>query len=343
MINGHGDDSFKYQNKVVHDFSSNVWYKGTPTSLINYLKEDMASIGHYPEPMAETLIKAFDKYFAMPEGSCLATNGSAEAFYCIAEAFGGASSTIVIPAFAEYEDACKLKKHKVKVVSNNTLNKHSVFHTDMVWLGNPNNPDGKLFAPATIEAWLRNNPHTTFVVDEAYIDLCDQHSSCIQLITPKSKLIITRSFTKSYAIPGLRLGLILASQKVIQHLSTFLIPWSVNSLAQKAGHYIIEHPAHTLVDKAEMRDLRHHLCHELSQLPEVSFCQSTTNYVLIHTPCCLASELKEYLVEQHGLLIRDASNFRGLTPHHWRVAVQSKSTNSILVSAFKNYLNSIKK
>lgn len=343
MINGHGDDSFKYKNKVIHDFSSNVWYKSTPTALIDYLKEDMSIIGHYPEPMAQTLIKCFDKHFDMPEDSCLATNGSAEGFYCIAEAFSGCYSTIIIPAFAEYEDACKLKKHQLHYLSNKELDDQSLFDTDMVWLGNPNNPDGKLFSSVTIEAWLQNNSTTTFVVDEAYMELCDEQASCIQLIKQYKNLIITKSFTKSYAIPGLRLGLILASQKVIEHISTYLIPWSVNSLAQKAGHYIINNAAHNIIDKQEMLELRKDLCAQLAPLPQLTVYESKTNYILLHIENCLASDLKDHLVEEHGILIRDAANFRGLTPHHLRVAIQSKKTNMILVDAIKQYLKTIKK
>ena len=92
---------------------------------------------------------------------------------------------------------------------NGTLSADSTFNTDMVWLGNPNNPDGKVLSYQTIQTWLRNNGNTIFIIDEAYADLCIGYNSVIPLINEHQNLIVIKSYTKSFAIPGLRLGVIL--------------------------------------------------------------------------------------------------------------------------------------
>ncbi len=110
--------------------------------------------------------------------------------------------------------------------------------TDLVFICNPNNPTGKAFFQ--LENWIQQNPETLFVVDEAFIDFTVQINSSIPLINQYPNLLIMHSLTKAYAIPGLRLGYVVASEDLITKLKSIKQPWTVNSMALQAGKFIFE-------------------------------------------------------------------------------------------------------
>ena len=141
--------------------------------------------------------------------------------------------------------------------------------------------------------------------------------------------------TKMYGVPGLRLGYITAHEQLTEQLRRYLRPWSVSALAVEAGKYLLQHEELLCQPNlAEARRLRD----ALLQLPGISVAPTQTNFML----CCLAhstaAALKEYLATQHGILIRDASNFRGLTPQHFRIAAQAPEANDALISAISHFL-----
>jgi len=208
MIEGHGNNIYQYKTKIVADFSSNIVYQGISKDLAEFISQKINTINNYPEPDAGSLQEMIAIHHNILPNNILATNGSTEAFYLLGLLFYGKRSAIIIPSFAEYEDACKVHNHHIEYISNNELISVQNFKTDTVWLGNPNNPDGKVIPPETIKKWCINNPDVTFILDEAYSELCIKHVSAISLITKLDNLIITRSLTKSFAIPGIRIGYI---------------------------------------------------------------------------------------------------------------------------------------
>jgi len=155
-------------------------------------------------------------------------------------------------------------------------------------------------------------------------------------------LIQIHSFTKTYGIPGLRLGYITAHASLTAHLRQFLRPWSVSVLAIEAGKFLLRNDdeLRCTPDLNEAQRLRD----ELQQIDGIFTQETQTNFILAqfesrHT----AAELKDYLARQHHLLIRDASNFKGLTPRHFRIAAQTPAENDALVAAIQEFVNSNKK
>ncbi len=341
MLHGHGNDKYKYSKAIVADFSSNVWFEGTPKALTNYLVQNINTISEYPEPDAGSLATNIEQHYNLSKGACMVTNGTAEAFYVIARYFEKKSSTVVIPSFAEYEDAVRFNNHKISFVMNGTLSADSTFNTDMVWLGNPNNPDGKVLSYQTIQTWLRNNGNTIFIIDEAYADLCIGYNSVIPLINEHQNLIVIKSYTKSFAIPGLRLGVILAHAGFIDKFKFYMIPWSVNSLAQQAGKYIIRNYNSLLFSAELMNKLSQNMQQALSENTSLELTPSQCNYFLLKLKVGDSLGLKQWLINNHGYLIRDASNFRGLSTQHFRVAIQDEELNNKLVEAIREFCGSI--
>lgn len=337
MISGHGDDRHQYSKPVCADFSSNVWSGGTPPELISHLRQNLHLVGNYPEPDAAELCRKMAELHRVSADQVLAFNGSVEAFYSIALAFRGLVSGILFPAFAEYEDACRIHEHQLRFFRSNEWLNILEPAADLLWLGNPNNPDGRVFAVQEVEKALGAFPRTVFVVDEAYAGLVAGFESVVALTTRYPNLIVVRSLTKCCAIPGLRLGYVVASEKLAARLRNFQQPWSVNALAQEAGKFIVGHPALFSPDTLHLRQLSSDLQRAIGQLDGFRVIFSGAPFFLIEMQTGTAAQLKRFLLDKHGILIRDASNFRGLGSNYFRVSALTGANNLLLLNGLSDW------
>ena len=114
MLEGHGDDGYRFNRSIVADFSTNVYYGGTPTGLKEHLFAAWDKVERYPEVLAESLSLKISAWHDLSCEHILVTNGSTESIYLIAQAFRNSCSAIAVPAFAEYEDACRMFDHELK-------------------------------------------------------------------------------------------------------------------------------------------------------------------------------------------------------------------------------------
>ena len=340
MINGHGDDRYLFNYNIVADFSSNVYYKGFSDRLSSYLMDCLYKINNYPESNAQRLQTALADWHRVTPAQVLVTNGATEAFYLVAHAYRRKSATIVIPAFAEYEDACRANDLLIKHLHWDELHPQTIFDTDIVFFGNPNNPTGAILHRHTIQQLLEANPEVIFVVDEAYVDFTVDVVSVVAYLDLYSNLIIIKSLTKTYSIPGLRLGYVLSNEIVINSILPSKMPWSVNALAIEAGLFIARHRQEMLLPVAALTMDTLGLINDLNALGNISIVKTHTNFFLCHTSKGSAADLKQYLLQTSGLLIRDASNFKSLTPQHFRIATQRPEHNTLLVKGIKAWMES---
>ncbi|MCF6405198.1 aminotransferase class I/II-fold pyridoxal phosphate-dependent enzyme [Chitinophaga filiformis] len=340
MIHGHGDDRYLFNYNIVADFSSNVYYGGWATGLQQHLTTCLQKVRNYPEANAQRLQAALAEWHSLTPGQILVTNGATEAFYLVAHAFRGKSATIVIPAFAEYEDACRANDLGINYLHWDDLQPDTVFDTDIVFFGNPNNPTGAVLHPATIKQLLEHHSKTMFVIDEAYVDFTVDIISMIPTLDQYPNLIIIKSLTKTYSIPGLRLGYILSSEAVINNILPYKMPWSVNALAIEAGLFIAGHRQEIILPTADLTWEAFHLIGALRAIGNISIRHTHTNFFLCETDKGTAAALKQFLLQTAGLLIRDASNFRSLTPQHFRIAAQRREQNVLLVKGIRAWMES---
>jgi threonine-phosphate decarboxylase len=297
------------------------------------LQQNIHRIGSYPEPDAGELCRKIASYHRVKSAQILAFNGSVEAFYTMALAFRGKHSAILAPAFAEYEDACRMHHHRISFFTSN----EGLQAADLCWIGNPNNPDGHIFQFAEIEEFLAKHPKCILVVDEAYAGFIPEFRSAIGLTEKFENLIVVRSLTKCCAIPGLRLGYVIASEKIATHLRKFQQPWSVNTLAQMAGKFLIENGISNQLDPQEIIKLSRDLQKKIDQIAGFRVVRSQMPFFLVEMQTGIAAELKEFLIQQHGILIRDASNFRGLNERYFRVCTRSENDNQLLIDGLERY------
>ena len=323
MIFGHGDDIYKYGNTRLN-FSSNIPSFVDISPLEEYLRSRLSVIRSYPEPSPRTLEKRIAESIGRNADEVLVTSGATEAIYLIAQTApllspkGRNTFTVVHPTFSEYESACQMYGMK------------EVEEGEVCWLCNPNNPTGEIYKDAYLRELAQR--HRWLVIDQSYED----HTlSPIPNVEALSNVITLHSMTKKFCIPGLRLGYITASASVIDKLRKQCRPWAVNALAIEAGLWLIEHQPHCWVDVPSYLAEAQRLRTMLNAIPGIQVQETQTNFMLCTIEHYTAAELKEYLAAQHGILIRDASNFRGLTPHHFRVAAQRPEDNDELADSIR--------
>lgn len=340
MIHGHGDDLYRSGAEVKANFSTNVWYEADTEPLCRFLSERMSGIFHYPEPDAGSFRRAAAEYHGVQPANILAGNGATELFYIVAHAFAGGTTLLPVPSFTEYEDACNLYDHNVQFLTDTDI--HSLpADANLMFICNPNNPNGRIWTTDEIRILLDRYPDMVLVIDESFIHFAPGASTAIPLLSEYTNLLIIRSMTKCYAIPGLRLGYMLGDEALIEFIAGFGQPWSVNALAIEAGKYLLRHGESSLPDAARLLRRQQQFSRRVAAIPGFRPLPSQTSFFLTETDYD-STDLKHRLLENHGILIRDASNFRGLNNHYFRVNTLTDEKNALLIEGLEAYVDSLK-
>jgi len=331
MTNEHGDE---YQGVLKANFSSNVWYGADNTELYRHLSDVLPATGRYPEMGAESLrVLIADRQKVNPSQVSIG-NGSVEIIYRIAQAFHGRKSIIVSPSFSEYSKACIVNRHSVlHCYRENLLVEIDKYQPDLVWLCNPNNPDGYCFDRKEFQAALYTYPQVTFVIDQSYVDFTLQETLAATSILEFPNLILLHSLTKRYAIPGLRIGYVVAPEPIIRQLEQFTIPWSVNTLAIEAGKYILDR-SDTSFDLESWLNETTRFQQEINQIGIFKTLPTRTPFFLVEILKGKTCSLKDYLLSE-GILIRDATNFGYNGKEMMRLNTLSKDQNDLLITKLR--------
>ncbi len=337
MLHGHGDDGYRHSHPIVADFSTNVWCGGEPAGLKDYVFSQWGAVNRYPEVLAESLAHRIARHHGLSPSQVLMSSGTTESIYLIAQTWAGQRTTIVTPAFAEYEDATRLHGHQLSFLAWEKLEFDQPLEADLVFICNPNNPTGSVLFEPELVKMLARNPGTVFVLDEAFIEFTTSIATALPLLARFENLLVMRSMTKAYAIPGLRLGYVVASEKLVARLIQGKAPWTVNALSAAAGHFIFEHFDAVQPPTARLMSDRAAFAAQLSQNEGLSILPSHTHYFVAALRHGTAADLKRWLLAQHGLLIRDAANFRNLTPAHFRVCTRAPTDNQLLINALREW------
>ncbi|WP_302560746.1 threonine-phosphate decarboxylase [Phocaeicola sartorii] len=332
MIEGHGDDAYKYK-AIKINFSSNVYNHVDHSGLYQYLSRQMESIRTYPEPEPYSLEKVLAERFRLSSEEVCVTNGATEAIYLIAQTFRNQTSAILMPTFSEYADACRLHGHKVVPIYNlNRLPDRG----KLIWLCNPNNPTGEVREKEALTACIKQNPQRIFIIDQSYEFFTQKALLTAREAAEFPNVILLHSMTKRFAVPGLRLGYITACKELLHEIRTQRMPWSVNQLAIEAGHYLLS-SSQCDIDISLLLKEKERLSQSLLSIGGMEIWPSDTHYMLVQLRMGKAAALKEYLATEQGILIRDASNFEGLNEHFFRIATQTPEENDKLVESIKKW------
>ena len=322
------------------DFSASINPLGPPVSAINAINAGIDQLTAYPDPQYRYLRSTLSKKWALPQTCFFPGNGSAALMNWAARELSRQAQVthLLTPAFNDYYRALNtfdvsLKMHRLNfeietdyldLTIDEDVSSHGLI------LNNPHNPSGKLFHRADILSALKR--FALVVIDEAFMDFLPfkQQESLISLVTDYSNLIILRSLTKFYSLPGLRLGYAAANPEILERWQQWQDPWSINTLAALAGDAVLEDNSFSQRTWDWLPGAREQLWQELQKLPGLSPIKSCVNFMLVKTQIP-SPHIQEQLLKQYRILIRDCLSFPELGEDFFRIAVRTQTQNQKLL------------
>lgn len=335
------------------DFSANINPLGIPDSVKEALAGALPYIIHYPDTEATELKMAISRQYGVAVDHITVGNGAVEPIYLLCHMLKPKQVLVAAPAFGEYERAARAGGAQVRYAYLHPeegfgIQPEKILQqadsADIIFLGNPNNPTGTLLTNSQIRVILDRvkQQNTLVVVDESFLDFLPDDSSytCRSLLPLYPRLVIIHSLTKFYAIPGLRLGFALAGPDITALLHTAKDPWNVNSLAQSAGVAALGDAAYRLYSREFVQRVKQELYEKLTAFPEVSAFAPAVNFILldIKRTGFTAGQLRERL-RTECVLIRDCSNYPGLSDTYVRVAVKRPEQNERLLAVLRKVID----
>ena len=334
---------------TIIDFSASINPLGISSRVKKAVIGALDSLVHYPDNSQRELKQALASYHGLSTANICVANGSTEIIYHLPAMLTGSRALVISPSFNEYVRALAQQQWQVrhfilKPGNNFSMDLAALEQTlsegyDALYLCNPGNPNGTCYTERTIEQVysLCIASGTFLVLDEAFMDFCED-SSAKHLVVKGDNGIILRSMTKFFGIPGLRLGYALSSSTLAERLADRGGPWSVNTMAQAAGVAALQDTEHNQRTVEYIRRERRIFHDRLAEFRQLKVYPSSANFLLVEiTEGMSALELRERLMHQR-LLIRDCSNFMGLSPRFFRVAVRTTEENQQMVEALKRIL-----
>jgi histidinol-phosphate/aromatic aminotransferase/cobyric acid decarboxylase-like protein len=318
------------------DFAVNVVSDGAPTWLLEELNAAIDHVWSYPDESEAA--RALSERHGRAADEVLPTNGAAEAFWLLATATSPRHAVVIHPTFTEAEVALRSLGAPVERVFRRapdfSFDLTAVPEAaDLVILGNPNNPTGTLERARSIERLTR--PGRVVAVDEAFMEFVPDESESLSARGDLPGLVVIRSLTKVWSIPGVRAGYILGPAELLAALRETRQPWAVNTLALTALAACARDPSAAQKVAGKVAEDREALSAALAGLPGVQVWPSAANFVLILVPDGPAVRA---MLLARGIAVRRADTFPGLTPNHLRIAVRRPKENQILVEAIREAL-----
>ena len=343
----HGANPYKVYEKLgidrptqIVDFSENVNPAGHP-KIIQEAWADLATkITAYPDPAGEPFLSAVANFHGIEKASLFIGNGAAELLALIAERYRGEKAIVVHPTFSEYETTLKAKDVNVIGVLSSEKDgfklpidkiKEAMNSAAVLYLCTPNNPTGIMPERDDLVNIIRFGAEKIcdIVLDEAFIDFIDESKSFISELSENPHVTIVRSMTKMYAIPGIRLGYVMANPTIINEIKALAPHWNVNGVAAHIGALCLE------VENYRERAIKHSDAErlKLKVFLEARGCTVTDSAVnfLSFKPGegKTARKLYQDLLAK-GIVLRHSENFQGMDGRWLRIGMKKESDMNML-------------
>ncbi len=348
MRHGHGGNLRELAARAglaqgdILDFSSNVNPLGPPAWLRCCVSRATDAVVHYPDPEYVELRAAIAEHHGAAADQVVVGNGTSDIIYALPRAVGR-DGVIVVPAYVDYARACRQAGVGVREV---VLSEEDGFRCELaaldrelagqevVFLGQPNNPTGLLCDPAGLGRFARQHPGNVFVVDEAFVDFVEGAQSLAE--ARPENVVVLRSMTKFYAVPGMRLGYALAGAETAELLREDLPPWSLNCFAERFGREVLHDDDYTRETRRYVAERRGELRSGLEGIDGFTSYPGEANFLLvrIQRSDLDAESLQERLLSR-GIAIRTCGDFSGLDGRFFRVAVRTGEENARLLGELR--------
>lgn len=333
------------------DFSASINPLGLPDGFRAAISREIENLVHYPDPDCTEVVELLAKRHGVHADQVVVGNGSTEILFAAARALATARAVIPVPSYLDYAEAARSAGRIVEFLRLEETDafalpwpalEERLQGDESVWLGQPNNPTGLAFDVEEFRRLAIRHPRTVFVVDEAFADFMDCYRSLAawQL----DNVIVVRSLTKFYAIPGLRLGYAVAPTATIARIRRGIPPWSVNALAQTAAMAVLRDEEYAQQSVAFVARNRLRLAQDLAAIPGLWVYPSVTNFLLVRVDRAdvRATELADRLL-RGGIAIRTFGEGQYLDERFFRVAVRTAEENARLCDALAAAMGSSRK
>lgn len=341
-----------YGNEIEYDFSVNLNPLGPPKSVQDALVAALNHVEEYPDPEYRELRRGLANYWQLAEEQIVPGNGASELIPGIIRTLSPKNCMVTAPCYSGYETAlnaaapsCRIHRIPLRaeddfILPENICQEIARVKPNLLILTNPNNPNGKRISANRLReiADACRTAGTMLLVDECFLALSGgDKDSLIHCIRSESlPAVVLRAFTKTFAIPGVRLGYAVCSAPMAERIQRELPEWNLSVFAQYAGRAALETVAGGtsgyLAASVEMiaRE-REFLSEELEKLGFRVF-PSDANYILFQSR---DRELHQKMLDE-GILIRDCRDYHGLTAGFYRIAVRTHWENTVLLRCLRN-------
>jgi len=333
---------------LILDFSASINPLGPPKSALAAIEQALTDLTAYPDPDYTQLRASLSQFHStLTPDWILPGNGSAELLTWAARELSELEGTCLLtPAFSDYQRAlkafgAKVREYRLKLKVEGYLLNLQLSNLQPSNLGlllnNPHNPSGKLFDREAILPLVAQ--FALVVVDEAFMDFLppDQQQSLICMVQDYPNLVILRSLTKFYSLPGLRLGYCIAHPDRLRRWQEWRDPWPVNILAAAAATAVVADTQFQQQTWDWLPKARSQLFQGLALLPGLQPYPSAANFLLVQSEQP-SSQLQEKLLQHSRILIRDCLSFPELGEHFFRVAVRTEAENQRLLDGLDTIL-----
>lgn len=354
----HGGDiwgaSRKYgiPRRQILDLSASLNPLGPPAGLAEVLAGAMEDICYYPDRQTLELRQALADHLGVRPGNVLPGNGSTSLIRLLSRTLTMRDIIVLAPAFGEFARSLALNGSHFHFYP---LSEHNQFRPvtsdlDKIWdrhpsciiLSNPLTPSGGLVETDFLDTLLHQarQRRTWLIIDEAFIDFAPAKARqwAPPLLEDNPRLVVLRSLTKFYCLAGLRLGYLLCARQTVGQLAPLGEPWSVNTLAQRAGVFCLEQKDYADKTRAAVDQWRQEQAARLAEMG-LHLYPSVVNYLLARLPHQgpTAPQVAAFCASR-GVLVRDCSNFPVCTDRHLRVAVAAPEDQERLLAVLAEAL-----
>ena len=338
----HGGNIYKYTQKYGHppmDFSANISPYPLPEGVRSAILDSMDQISAYPDPDCTLLRKAIAKKHLLQKEDILCGAGALDLIQRFICALSPKKALIIDPAFSEYESILKL--YDCRILSH-MLNSGDDFclhedildsitpDLDLLILNFPHNPTGRVPGQELLRALVSQcKKHDVYILsDESFIDFLPDPDAASLFNHPYERIMVIRAFTKYYGLAGLRLGYAISHDKILlEKMKTSGPAWNVSTPAQVAGIALMKEDYDI---RLTIRDQRDRMYAALSSMG-FKVIDGQANFLLFFSDIpSLGKKLEAY-----GILIRDCSDFKGLSRGWYRIAIKTPDETSALLDALE--------
>lgn len=339
--------TYGINSEEIIDFSANINPVGLNKNVKSAMINALDKIEKYPDISYFNLKKSISEYENIDMRNLVVGNGAAEVIFNIIRGLKPKKVLLPAPTFSEYEEAVLSINGNIEYYHlneeedfklNNGLIDSLNESIDMIFICNPNNPTGVLTKNTFIEKIAKRGleTKTTIVIDESFLDFLssEENYTCRYLLEKYKNIIIVKSLTKFFAMPGIRIGYgISKNQEFISLIDKVTVPWTVNVVASEGTIQALKEDDYIRYSVKYVESEKNYLYNNLKQIENIKVFKPSVNFIMFKILNTL--DLKEEMIK-HSILIRSCSNYEGLNSRFYRIAVRTREENERLISAL-NY------